>query len=299
MSRKSASAAASTATAQVDRRLQQTWAASRAELQKVQKELMAKHFADHDFLLPHDEDPATGPRQTAASILVNQGTTPNVVVRYCLEWVATHSTDRPFHITWYSPGSLVPASLHEFRSKNTHLTAATQVHLFPGNVDLQLQASSSREAVLYARGLKRHFSCTLLSGYSLDLSAGLVRFNFDSEIEIQTACALMPATQKFLFLDSEKFIAQGEVGYSLRQLLDTSKAVTIYTVSSQKDAEIISAFNSLGDELHLDKSGDQSNTDWKRLRLVIIGRNGTPPSVLPFEGILRRTTKKPRQRAGA
>src|SRR5262249_12953160 len=101
----------------------QTWGASRDELQKDQKEFMAKHFADHEFLLPDGADPAVSTREKVASILVNQGTPPNVVVQYCLEWVAAHSGEGPFHITWYSPGSRVPATLHEFRSDNTNLTA--------------------------------------------------------------------------------------------------------------------------------------------------------------------------------
>ena len=40
----------------------ETWAASRALEREEEKELMARHFADHDFLVRAEQDPATAPR---------------------------------------------------------------------------------------------------------------------------------------------------------------------------------------------------------------------------------------------
>src|SRR5436190_23395041 len=100
---------------------QETWAASRAEIQKEEKELMASYFADHDFLLPEGADPAVYARETAASFLTNPGTMPNEVVEKSLGWIGNHAADGPFHITWYSFGTTVPATLHDFRRNQPHL----------------------------------------------------------------------------------------------------------------------------------------------------------------------------------
>jgi hypothetical protein len=176
---------------------QETWAASRARIQKEEKEMMARYFANHDFLLQEGANPAVDPRETAASILINQGTGPNVVVQESLHWIEDHAQDGPFHITWYSPGALVPATLHDFRLHNPQLSAATHVHLFPGTVDIQLQAQVGKEAQEYTASIKRRFSYMILSGHSFDLRTGVVRFHFDREIPIQTACARLEARQKF------------------------------------------------------------------------------------------------------
>src|SRR5882672_10716383 len=154
---------------------QETWAASRARIQKEEKDLMAHYFANHDFLLQEGASPV-GPRETAGSFLVNQGTGPNDVVKQSLDWIADHAQQGPFHITWYSPGALVPATLHDFRQRHPHLSAATHVHLFPGTVDIQLQAQIGTEAQEYAARLSRRFSYMILSGHSFDLHTGEVRF---------------------------------------------------------------------------------------------------------------------------
>jgi hypothetical protein len=269
----------------------ETWAASRALEQEGEKELMARHFADHDFLVRYGQDPATTPRESVASILVNQGTSPNVVVREALKWIEKHAAKPPlnrvFHITWYSPGALVPATLHEFRQSHPHLSAATHVHLFPGEIDLQLQAMISKEAQDYARKIQRRFSYMLVSGYSFDLDTGVVRFQFDREIPIQTTCALLKARHKFLFFDSRKFTGEGEVGYSLADLLATSTdSVTIYTVSSSDDEKIKAGFSELCDAL-LAVEPPGHHTRPKTLRLVVIGTDENETLSIPRDGFLR------------
>ena len=268
---------------------QETWAASRAEIQKEEKELMASYFADHDFLLSEGADPSMDPRENAASFLTNHGTTPNVVVRGSLEWIEKHAGDVPFHITWYSPGTLVPATLHEFRKDHLHLSAATHVHLFPGTVDIQLQAQIGKEALEYARRIKRRFSYMILSGHSFDLRTGVVRFHFDREIPMQTACASLEATQKFLFLDSQKFSGEGEVGYSLRDLLMTSNGVVMYTVSSPRKEEIKAAFKGLCADLLIDDASGADSREQKSLRLTIVGRGNDPTESIPFRGYLKHS----------
>ena len=265
---------------------QETWAASRARVQKEDKEMMAHHFAHHDFLLPEGAN-ATSERETAASILVNQGTGPNEVVQASLRWIEEHAADGPFHITWYSPGALVPATLHDFRKDKPHLSAATHVHLFPGTVDIQLQAQIGKEAQEYARGIKRRFSYMILSGHSFDLQTGVVRFHFDREIPIQTTCALLEATQKFLFFDSTKFTGEGEVGYSLRELLATCNAVVVYTVVSGRSQEIKEAFETLRSELLTNEPRPGDGKEPKSLRLTIVGREDKPTESIPWQGFLR------------
>jgi hypothetical protein len=283
-------------------RHQETWAASRAGIQKEEKDLMANFFASHDFLLQEGANPAADPRETAASILVNQGTGPNVVVHESLKWIAEHSGDRPFHITWYSPGALVPATLHDFREKNPHLSAATHVHLFPGTVDIQLQAQIGSEAVEYAKRITRQFSYMILSGHSFDLRTGEVKFHFDREIPMQQTCALLRATEKFLFLDSKKFTGEGEVGYSLRDLLSTSNAVVIYTVwskgsiSSPSTDEIKAAFDRLSAELLTESAPEIEPKERKSLRLTIVGKENMSSQSYPQPGYLRPAAGQSRDR---
>jgi hypothetical protein len=265
---------------------QETWAASRARMQKEEKEMMARHFAEHDFLLPEGANPAAGPRETAACILVNQGTGPNVVVHKSLHWISDHAGEGPFHITWYSPGGLVPATLYDFRQGNPNLSAAAHAHLFPGTVDIQLQAQVGAEAQEYARRLTRRFSYMILSAHSFDLHTGEVLFHFEREIPIQNTCALLRATQKFLFLDSQKFTGEGEIGYSLRDLLATSNAVIIYTVSSSRSEEIKAAFNALAATLLATDPPEAGTAERKTMRLTIVGRQNTPSEALSHQGFL-------------
>ena len=263
----------------------ETWAASRARMQKEQKDAMAAHFAEHDFLLSEGASPAKGPRETAACILVNQGTGPNVVVSKSLDWIAQHSGDGPFHITWYSPSALVPATLYEFRKNNPNMSAASHVHLFPGGVDIHLQAQVSTEAQEYARQLTRRFSYMILSAHSFDLQTGEVLFNFEREKPIQRTCALLRAAQKYLFLDSQKFTGEGEIGYSLRDLLPTCNAVIIYTVSSPRIDEIKAAFNRLASTLLSESPADEFS-ERKTLRLTVVGLGGEPSQQLSRAGFL-------------
>lgn len=273
---------------------QETWAASRAGIQKEEKGLMAHYFAHHDFLLQEGANPATEPRrETAASILVNQGTGPNFVVDESLKWIEEHAQTGPFHITWYSPGALVPATLHDFRQRNPDLSAATHVHLFPGTVDIQLQAQIGAEAQAYAKGITRQFSYVILSGHSFDLRTGHVKFHFDREIPIQRTCALLKATEKFLFFDSGKFMGEGEVGYSLRDLLSTSNAVVIYTVSSSRSDEIKAAFHRLSGDLLTEAASETDFKEPKSLRLTIVGRENMPSESLAHRGFLRSYAEEP------
>ena len=266
---------------------QETWAASQARMQLEEKELMARYFAEHDFLLSEGSNPAAATRQTAATILINQGTEPNVIAGECLRWIEEHSAAGPFHIIWYSPGALVPATLAEFRQRNPHLCAATHVHLFPGTVDLQLQAQIGFEAQEYARSIRRRFSYLILSGHSFDLCTGVVRFHFDREIPIQKICALREATQKFLFLDSEKFTGEGAVGYSLWELLSTSDAVILYTVSSTRSQEIKAAFERLAAGLLTTDVKESTHQKPKSLRLVIVGQGSVPTEPVRRTGYLK------------
>lgn len=273
-------------------RHQETWAASRAGIQKDEKELMAHYFANHDFLLQEGASPADT-RETAASILVNQGTGPDVVVHESLKWIAENAQERPFHITWYSPGALVPATLYDFRRENPHLSAATHVHLFPGTVDIQLQAQVGTEAQEYASRITRQFSYMILSGHSFDLRTGEVRFHFEREIPIQRTCALLKATEKFLFFDSKKFTGEGEIGYSLRELLSTCNAVVIYTVwsqgtiSSPSSDDVKAAFNRLSAELLTDTLPEGEPKERKSLRLNIVGRQNVSSESFSHSGYLR------------
>jgi len=272
-----------------ERRLhQETWAASRAHVQRDEKLLMATHFAEHDFLLQPATNPATADRENTASILVNQGTGPNIVVDASLTWIKENAGQGPFHITWYSPGALVPATLFDFRQENPDLSVSTHVHLLPGTVDLQLQAQIGIEAQEYVRKLTRQFSYMLLSGHSFDLITGDVKFHFDREIQIQRACALLKATEKYLFFDSKKFSGEGEVGYSLRDLLATSHSVVVYTVTSDRNDEITAAFDGLAAALFTKDPALAESGRPKSLRLTIVGREGSSSRSFVHDGWLKK-----------
>ena len=70
------------------------WGARRAKSNREGKLAMAEYCIEHDFLVRESKAPlATASptvRDTVASILVNQGTTPNVVVQQALTWLKTH-----------------------------------------------------------------------------------------------------------------------------------------------------------------------------------------------------------------
>ena len=132
----------------------------------------------------------------------------------------------------------------------------------------------------YARRLTRQFSSMILSGHSLDLETGAVKFHFDREIPIQRTLALLKATEKFLFFDSKKFTGEGEVGYSLRALLSTCHSVIIYTVSSPRRDEMKAAFDGLAADLLTDTSEESDSPQQKSLRLTIVYEEVTTPCKL-------------------
>ena len=279
--------AAKDAAAERSAEKQETWAASRAFKKREEKNALAKHFAHHDFLVLEGTNPSST-RETAAVYLVIQGTSPKEVGQECLQWISEHAGQGPFHITWYSPGALLPAVLYEFRQRHPQLSAATHVHLFPGTIDLQLQAQVGLEAQEYARGIRRRFSCMILSGYSFDLRTGVVKFHFEREIPIQRTCALLEATQKFLFFDSEKFTGEGEAGYSLWELLATCTGVVLYTVTSTRSEAIKAAFATLGGRILTQDRSESDEAEEKSLRLTMVGVDGASSENFPIRGYLRR-----------
>jgi hypothetical protein len=251
------------------------WSARRAAVSAEEKIRMARDFVQHDLFVQGNKTPGDGREITAAKIIVNPGTTPNKVVKQALEWVKTEVENNPIyaaapHITWYTPGSLVPATLLDFRVTHPHLRNSCGLHLFPGMVDSNLEMVRGAEAVQYARQLEKCFTYALLSAYGFDMITGIVFFFFDDEVELQKAIALSEAEHKFLFLEPEKFKREGSKAYSIRELLQTSRTVTIYTVSSTKDDVIEKQFGNLADSL-LDKDKN-SGTYCKTLRLVIVDK---------------------------
>lgn len=279
----------------IEPHLVEGWSAVRATVAAEEKKRMARHFVQHDLFVQENETPGDGREVSAAKVTVNPGTTPNEIVRQALEWVKTEVDNNPAyagapHITWYTPGSLVPATLLDFRVTHPHLRNCCGLHLYPGMVDSNLDMVRGTEAVNYARQLEKCFTYALLSGYAFDMSKGTVFFFFDDEVELQRAMALSEAEHKFLFLEPEKFKREGSKAYSIRELLQTSTAVTIYTVSSQKDATVEKQFRNLAESL-LD-TGTEGTPDRRRLRLVIVGKD--KPVNLPITGGL-----KPEQEDGA
>jgi hypothetical protein len=161
------------------------------------------------------------------------------------------------------------------------------VHLLPGTVDIQLQAQIGIEAQEYARRISRQFSYMILSGHSLDLDTGDVKFHFDREIPIQRTCALLKSTEKFLFFDSKKFTGEGEVGYGLRELLATCHSVIVYTVASERSEQIRIAFEELASVLLSADPVDGESRQAKSLRLTIVGRDNVPSQGFSHSGYLR------------
>ena len=112
-----------------------SWSTRRAKLQTDTKRLIARYCANHDFLVRRGCSPETEDLDTVASVLLNQGTTPNVAVEEAIAWISANSIGISFDITWFTTGSLVPATLRQFRTRNSKDGAAAQVFLFPGRVD--------------------------------------------------------------------------------------------------------------------------------------------------------------------
>jgi hypothetical protein len=280
-------------------RVDEPWSASRAEIKLDEKTEIAKYFCGHDFLVGENQSPESG-RDTVASILVNQGTTPNRVVLEVLQWIEEQdkqeASQKPFFLTWYTPGHLVPTTLRTFRDKYRHLKTATKLFLFPGEVDEETESVSGPDAEDFAEKVQRKFTYAFLSSYSFDVVTGSVYFHLPRELRLQKACARLFASHKFLFLDSSKFKREGERGYGIDELLETADKVTVYTVSSsvERDQWIKSNFLRLCDEL-LEDNRDQVETDrteLKTLRLQIVGGDERGTTGVDKKGILKNHRRK-------
>jgi hypothetical protein len=272
------------------------WGGRRAKLHRQEKLWIAKYCMEHDFLVRKGSNPAD-PRDTVASILVNQGSTPNVAVQQALAWIKAHWSSGPFDITWYTTGGLVNATLHDFRGGNPVLGIAAQAFLFPGRVNTDLQAVSGPEAEKFVEQLDVDFTYAFLSVYALDLDSGRTRFQYSEEVRLQEACARLYADHKFLFLDSSKFKREGKSGYGLDLLLDQAKAVTIYTPSTDSDQDITDRFIRLCETLvpKTDPTGSLDKSRMRTLRLRIVSGNAKSAKTVDYTGFLKpvATPKRP------
>jgi hypothetical protein len=256
---------------------------------------MGKYCIEHDFLVR--KNPAE-PRDTVASILVNQGTTPNEVVHEALDWINKNWTEGPFDITWYTTGGLVNATLHEFRVANPSLSIAAQIFLFPGRVNIDLQAVAGPEAEEFVERLDVDFTYAFLSAYAFDIDSGRIHFLYSEELRLQRACARLYADHKFLFLDRSKFKREGKRGYKLVELLEQARTVTIYTTGSheyaQENRSLEERFQLLCDQLfmppHQDGTGPLPGE--KTLRLRIVGPDNTLLTSAERAGTLRPIQKE-------
>ena len=273
-------------------RTDQGWGSRRAKLHPEEKFSMAKYCIEHDFLVRRGTTPADS-RDTVASILVNQGTTPNVVVQEALSWMKAHWAAGPFDVTWYTTGGLVNATLHDFRTENPDLGIAAQIFLFPGRVNTDLQAVAGPEAEDFVEHLDIDFTYAFLSAYSFDLDAGRTHFLYSEELRLQQACAHLYADHKFLFLDASKFKREGKRGYGVGALLEQAKTVTIYTTSSSEDQSIEDSFQGLCNRL-LPQSPDEAGGDLSRareLRLRIVSPNAESAKDLDHVGFLNPSSR--------
>jgi hypothetical protein len=263
----------------------ETWGRARAHQEVEDKKLMADYFVDHDFLVPVDQNPDDG-RETVASILVNQGTTPSDIVTRALEWIFEHKEKgRPLFLTWYTNGHVVPTTLSQFRQIDDQVhqgkfSSALKLFLFPGDVDEETQCVLGEHAIQFVGQFKRNFHYAFLSAYSFDIDTGDVKFYFPKEVALQKVLATRWADHKFLFLQPSKFQTEGETAYHLRDMLKTSQSVTIYTVHSCKTEKILKGFKKLAEKMKLMEMNERSRSsetlDGKRLRLQIVGRDEAP-----------------------
>lgn len=271
------------------------WSRQRAQHQIGEKRLMAEFYALHDFLVPANANPALDPREPFASILVTQGTTPNVVVEAALKWIEQNQHLGSFGIIWYTPGALVPGTLLDFRLRNPALRAAAQLFLFPGRVNFETEAVSGPEALAFAEQLDRCFTYAFLGANSFDIESGTAYFAYSEEITLQRAYATLYAAHKFLFLDASKFKSNGNPGYNVRDLLETSEMITIYTVSSDKDEWIKSEFDILQRKVLRKKekrhtaiqASYENKFNMKSLRLRIVGKDNKPSELVEHKGFLK------------
>jgi hypothetical protein len=277
--------------ASVDHGAIEAWSTRQSYQKADEKQLMGAYFAAHDFLVSEAADSETAPRQTVASIVANNGTTGNTVGLEVLEWALAQRDS--FDLTWFTTGSVLPATLRKFKLDHPRLAAATQLFLFPGRVDPNLEAISGPEATEFVKNYKGRFTYAILGAYGFDIKRGEVYFHYSSELELQNACAGLRAAHKFLFLDSRKFEVEGRVGYTVDQLLSTSASVTIYTVSSPRAMWVYENFKSLCVRL-LDPPNpeDPYAEDTKVLRLRVVGRGSGAPLCHEHSGILKSSKEK-------
>lgn len=268
------------------RRTQIGWSTRAINTRREEKQLMAEYFVDHDFLVV---DKLGSKRLDVATVLVNPGTTQQFIIRKALEWINANSQEAD--ITWYTPGSLIPTILKEYRDKNPALIQATQLFLFPGRLDTQIDSVCSPETDDFVEHYDRAFTYALLSANSFDLKTGSVYFHFSSEIQLQRAMALKEAKHKYLFLDSGKFdtISEGGIAYTLENLLETSHSVTLYTVSSNemKNAWIKRSFGELCSRFFESRTNSKHLANVKSLGLRIVGKGKTPTEINHREGRLK------------
>lgn len=276
-------------TERIIERTDQGWGSRRAKLHPNEKLWMARYCIEHDFLVRKGTTPADS-HDTVASILVNQGTTPNVVVQEALNWMKAHWASGPFDVTWYTTGGLVNATLHDFRTENPGLGIAAQIFLFPGRVNTDLQAVAGPEAEDFVEHLDIDFTYTFLSVYSFDLDAGRTHFLYSEELRLQQACAHLYADHKFLFIDASKFKREGKRGYGVDSLLEQAKTVTIYTTSSSEDETIKDSFSRLCRALLPSGSGEAATNERSRkreLRLRIVSPGAESVDPLDHIGFLK------------
>lgn len=269
-------------------RIVEGWSARRVAVATTDKIRMARHFAMHDLFVQEDRRAADRRKITAVEIVVNPGTTPNEVVKHALESVKIDVENNPNHaagphIRWYTPGSLVLATVRDFRVAHPYLRTSCELHMFPGDVDPDLEMVRGEQAILYAQRLDKCFTYALLSAYAFDMNTGTAFFFFEDELKLQQAIALREAEHKFLFLDPDKLKRAGSEAYTIRDLLQTSRFVTIYTVSSKKDSVIRNQFCDLANRLL--NTNNKTGPYLRRLRLVIV--NKEKQINIPVEGELR------------
>jgi hypothetical protein len=117
-------------------------------------------------------------------------------------------------------------------------------------VDFETQSVCGPDADAFANNLKRRFTYAFLSAYAFDIHTGDVYSHAAREVALQRAVANRFAATKFLFLDSSKFKSEGdgENGYTVSELLETSHTVTIYAVSvdDERDRWVLDGFDKLG-----------------------------------------------------
>jgi hypothetical protein len=274
-----------------------SWSACRVNIRPEEKRLMADYFAEHDFLVPFGENGETQERGRAAHVFVAPGTGPNAVVKACLGWVRHNWKDGPCTFTWYPLGGLIPALLFEFKQKYGRFATGAKMFMLPGEVDAQSGTLTGKYIVEFLKGLaedkSKEFNLSILSAYRFNMATGDAYFYFDNEIEPQClGAARLYAEEKALFLDNEKFSSiGGSKGYNIRDLLETSRSVTIYTYtadSEQKDRVKKLQFEKLADRLLVPcpKPTDEEAGKLKRLRLCIVDSAGEASFSRPRNGVL-------------